>query len=149
MKKTLIFMAVAVLLGSLCGKALYLKYKNASNVFNEGKKLYFLQEGVYSSKKSMEDNTKDINPKLVIPSKNKYYVYVGITGNVNNISKIKNMYESKGYSIYEKQIDVNNEEFINNIDQFDILVDSTKNNNDISTIEEVILANYEDLIQNS
>ena len=59
------------------------------------------------------------------------------------------MYESKGYSIYEKQIDVNNEEFINNIDQFDILVDSTKNNNDISTIEEVILANYEDLIQNS
>ena len=40
-----------------------------------------------------------------------------------------------------------NLEFINNIDQFDILVDSASNDQDITTIQEVVLSNYEDLIK--
>lgn len=142
-------MTVAIILGGLSGKILYNKYKSVSTVFDESKQLFFLQEGVYSTKESMEKNTKNINPKLIIPNNNKYHVYVGITGNYNNVSKIKKMYENKGYSIYEKKIDVSNKEFINNIDQFDILIDSTNSDNDISTIEEVILSNYEDLLQSS
>lgn len=125
---------------------LFSKYKDTSYVFNENKKLYFLEEGVYSTKESLESNTKDINPKLVIQDDNKYHVYVGITSNFDNASKIKKMYKDKGYSIYEKEIEVDNSEFTSNISQFDILLESSKNDSDISTIEEVVLSNYENLI---
>lgn len=135
-------MISAVILGSISGKLLFSKYKDDS--FNDGKNLYFLQEGVYDSKESLESNTKDIKGKLVIPNKDKYYVYVGITGTNDNVEKIKKVYTKKGYSIYKKQIKVDNLEFINNIEQFDILLDNASNN-DILTIEEVVLSNYEDL----
>ena len=125
---------------------LFSKYKDTSYVFNENKKLYFLEEGVYSTKESLESNTKDINPKLVIQDDNKYHVYVGITSDFRNVSKIKKMYKDKGYSIYEKEIEVDNSEFTSNISQFDILLESSKNDSDISTIEEVVLSNYENLI---
>ena len=56
------------------------------------------------------------------------------------------MYKDKGYSIYEKEIEVDNSEFTANISQFDILLESSKNDSDISIIEEIVLSNYENLI---
>ena len=135
MKNTLIMMVVAIILGGISGMILFSKYKDTSYVFNENKKLYFLEEGVYSTKESLESNTKDINPKLVIQDDNKYHVYVGITSDFRNVSKIKKMYKDKGYSVYEKEIEVDNSEFTANISQFDILLESSKNDSDISTIE--------------
>ena len=146
MKNTLIMMVVAIILGGISGMILFSKYKDTSYVFNENKKLYFLEEGVYSTKESLESNTKDINPKLVIQDDNKYHVYVGITSDFRNVSKIKKMYKDKGYSVYEKEIEVDNSEFTANISQFDILLESSKNDSDISTIEEIVLSNYENLI---
>ena len=146
MKNTLIMLVVAIILGGISGMILFSKYKDTSYVFNENKKLYFLEEGVYSTKESLESNTKDINPKLVIQDDNKYHVYVGITSDFRNVSKIKKMYKDKGYSVYEKEIEVDNSEFTANISQFDILLESSKNDSDISTIEEVVLSNYENLI---
>lgn len=146
MKNTLIMMVVAIILGGISGMILFSKYKDTSYVFNENKKLYFLEEGVYSTKESLESNTKDINPKLVIQDDNKYHVYVGITSDFRNVSKIKKMYKDKGYSVYEKEIEVDNSEFTANISQYDILLESSKNDSDISTIEEVVLSNYENLI---
>ena len=139
-------MVVAIILGGISGMILFSKYKDTSYVFNENKKLYFLEEGVYSTKESLESNTKDINPKLVIQDDNKYHVYVGITSDFRNVSKIKKMYKDKGYSVYEKEIEVDNSEFTANISQFDILLESSKNDSDISTIEEIVLSNYENLI---
>lgn len=139
-------MAVAIILGGISGMFLFSKYKDTSYVFNDNEKLYFLEEGVYSSKESLESNTKNINPKLVIEKDNKYHVYVGITGNTSNVAKIKKMYKNKGYSVYEKEVEINNSEFFSNVGQFDILLDSSKNDRDITTIEEIVLSNYEDLV---
>lgn len=135
----------AVILGTISGKILFSKYEDTSLVFNEGRSLYFLQEGVYSSKENLDKNTKDISPKIVIPKDNNYYVYVGITSSLDNALKIKKYYKDKGYTIYQKQIRVNNIEFINNVEQFDVLVESATDS-DILKIEEVVLSNYDDLI---
>ena len=58
------------------------------------------------------------------------------------------MYTNKGYSIYEKEKSITNSEFLNNIEQFDVLVESTKKERDITTIQEVVLSNYEEMIIN-
>lgn len=149
MKRIFILIIIAVILGGVSGKILFSKYENLDNyVFSNDKKVYFLEEGVYSTKKSLENNTKDINPKLVVRDDDKYYVYVGITKNQENAKKIKKMYTDKGYSIYEKEKNITDTEFLNNIEQFDVLVESTKKERDISTIQEVILSNYEEMIIN-
>ncbi len=149
MKKLLILIAVATILGGISGKFLFSKYENIDKlVFNENKKVYLLQEGVYSSKSSLDSNTKDISPKLVVKNNDKYYVYVGITKNYNNAKKIKKMYNDKGYNIYQKEKNIKSDEFLNNVEQFDVLVENTKKEQDISTIQEVILSNYEEMVIN-
>lgn len=117
------------------------------NTFGEGKIYYFIQEGVYSSKEIMSENTKDILIKTVDVLNNKQYVYLGITRDSNNAKKIKAIYEKKGYQIYIKEQNLSNEEFYNNVTQFDLLINGTNKESEILTIEEVVLANYEELIK--
>lgn len=139
-------MTIAIISGGIIGIALFSEYKETSSVFSDKKKLYFLEEGIYSSKKLLEYNTKNIDPKLIVEKDGKYHLYVGITGEQKNISKIKNIYKNKGYSIYEKELEIDNLEFLSNVEQFDILLDNANNESDISAIEEVVLSNYENLV---
>ena len=73
---------------------------------------------------------------------------MGITKNYNNAKKIKKMYNDKGYNIYQKEKNIKSDEFLNNVEQFDVLVENTKKEQDISTIQEVILSNYEEMVIN-
>ncbi len=99
-----------------------------------------MQLGVYNDKETMQSETRDINPKIYEVIDNKYYVYVGITGDKNNVEKIKNIYSN--YNINSKKIKIKDEEFKNNIEQFDILIENTNNTDEILTIEEVVLSSY-------
>lgn len=148
MKKTFIYMLVAIILGGISGKILYQKYDETELVFNESNRAYFLQEGVYETKDSLERNTKDIDPKLVINKNNKYYVYVGISKSLDGINKIKKTYKKKGYSTTKKEIEVADDSFLTNLEQYDILLDSAISADDILTIEEVVLSNYEEISKN-
>lgn len=149
MKKTLTISILSIVLGTIAGITLNNTYKEKLNntFFGEGKTYYFIQEGVYSSVNSMQENTKDILVKTVDSKNDKQYVYLGITRDEKNAEKLKKIYEEKGYKIYIKEENLSNEEFYNNVTQFDILINSTNKESEILTIEEVVLANYEELIK--
>ncbi|MCI6899157.1 MAG: hypothetical protein MR846_00940 [Tenericutes bacterium] len=149
MKKTLKISIFSIALGAIAGIILNNTYKEKlSNSFlNEEKTYYFIQEGVYSSTSSMQENTKDLLVKTVDSKNDKQYVYLGITRDEKNAQKLKEIYENKGYQIYIKEQNLSNEEFYNNVTQFDILINSTNKESEILTIEEVVLANYEELIK--
>ena len=149
MKKTLKISIFSIALGAIAGTILNNTYKEKlSNSFlNEEKTYYFIQEGVYSSTSSMQENTKDLLVKTVDSKNDKQYVYLGITRDEKNAQKLKEIYENKGYQIYIKEQNLSNEEFYNNVTQFDILINSTNKESEILTIEEVVLANYEELIK--
>ena len=67
MKKTLKISIFSIALGAIAGIILNNTYKEKlSNSFlNEEKTYYFIQEGVYSSTSSMQENTKDLLVKTV------------------------------------------------------------------------------------
>ena len=148
MKKTIILSLIFTLLGTLTGLIINTNHNKQIRTFNEEKKYYFLQEGIYSNEKNMLENTKELDSKLVINENNKYYVYLGITKEEKIAQKIKNIYQNKGYSLYIKEINISNEEFYNNVTQFDLLINNTNKENEILTIEEGVLANYEEIILN-
>lgn len=147
MKKQLILGTIVLIIGLILGNKLYKTNLSLTNVFSEGTTYYFLQEGIYTSKTILEENTNNINVKLIEEKNDKYYVYLGITKSEEIAKKLKKIYEEDGYQIYIKEIKLNNEEFDSNLTQFDLLINSTNSKNEILTIEEVVLANYEEIIK--
>lgn len=145
MKKTMLLAVIFVVLGAVCGNYLYKKAPDTVSVFQTNQTFYFLQEGIYSSKDIMQENVGDLMNKLVVLEDNKYYVYVGITMDQDNANKIKKIYENMGYPIYIKKMTLDNEEFASNVSQFDLLVQESDTDEDVLTVEEVVLANYEQI----
>ena len=145
MKKTMLLAVIFVVLGAVCGNYLYKKAPDTVSVFQTNQTFYFLQEGIYSSKDIMQENVGDLMNKLVVLEDNKYYVYVGITMDQDNANKIKKIYENMGYQIYIKKMTLDNEEFASNVSQFDLLVQESDTDEDVLTVEEVVLANYEQI----
>ena len=62
---------------------------------------------------------------------------------ITNMSRM--FYSSSGL----KEINLSNEEFFNNVTQFDLLIENSETEEEILTIEEVVLANYEEIIKKS
>lgn len=143
MKNKLVIGTIFLVSGLVVGNNLYNKVDLSTiQVFNEKNNYYLLQEGVYSNKETMQSETRDLNPKVYEEKNGKYYVYVGITGNKDNAEKIENIYKESGFNIKINEINIKDEEFISNIKQLDILIENTNNQDEILTIEEVVLSNY-------
>lgn len=143
MKNKLVIGTIFLVSGLVVGNNLYNKVDLSTiQVFNEKNNYYLLQEGVYSNKETMQSETRDLNPKVYEEKNGKYYVYVGITGNKDNAEKIENIYKESGFNIKINEINIKDEEFISNIKQLDILIENTNNQDEILTIEEVVLSNF-------
>ena len=145
MKKKIFYSIIILITGIIVGRNIYLS--KTTQTFSNKDIFYFIQEGVYSSKSIMEENIKNMDLKVVDEIDNKYYVYLGITKDENIAKKLKEIYESLGYQIYIKELSLSNEEFNNNVTQFDLLINASTSTKEILTIEKVVLANYEEIIK--
>lgn len=148
MKKVLIISSIFIFLGFLVGNKIFMKRIEVIKEFNKNNTYYFLEEGVYSSKEMLKTNISKITQKVISKNKEYYYVYIGITKNKEVAEKIKQLYEERGYKIQIKEKRLKNEEFSNNVNQFDILLKEAKTFDEVLTIEKIILSNYDDLINN-
>ena len=147
MKKTFVVSAIFIVLGLIIGNNIRkFNYNSVKEIVSKNESFYFLQEGVYEKKENLEKNIKNLEQKVVDYQDNKYYVYVGITKNKNIAQKIKKIYAKKGLNLYEKVKTISNEEFTNNVTQFDLLINNSTTDEEILTIEEVVLANYEEIL---
>ena len=145
MKKKIFYSIIILITGIIVGRNIYLS--KVTQTFSNKDIYYFIQEGVYSSKSIMEENIKNMDLKVVDELDNKYYVYLGITKDESIAKRLKEIYESQGYQIYIKEVYLSNEEFNNNVTQFDLLINATTSEKEILTIEKVVLANYEEIIK--
>ncbi len=149
MKKTffigVIFILVGVIIGSNFRK---FNYSSVNAITKKDNSFYFLQEGVYAKKENVEKNTKNLDQKLIIYNDKKYYVYLGITKDKKIADKLKEIYEKRGLNLYEKVQTINNEKLNNNITQFDLLINNSNSEEEILTIEEVVLASYDEIVNN-
>ena len=148
MKKNIFIFVIVVIMGVYSGVTLYNKV-NSVYAYDNKNTIYLLQLGVYNSLDTMNSDTKDITNKLVIKDKKNYYVYVGISKDKNNLKKISKIYNRLGYNLYLKEEYINNEFFLTNIEQFDILLKNAKTEDEINSINSVILSSYEENILKS
>ena len=138
MKKQILLAIILIILGFLLGTKTQKTEKQID-------KYFFIQEGVYDNSNVFESNITDLRKKVLEYKNNKIYIYIGITKDNTLAEKIKEVYQNPNIQIEE--VWIKNEELKINIEQFDILLKKAKTKEEIMKIEEVVLANYEEIMK--
>ncbi|MBR2828211.1 MAG: hypothetical protein IKE70_03170 [Bacilli bacterium] len=147
MKKTFFIGMLSIGLGFFLGNIFMSEKSILQKNWNKEEKYYFIQEGIYSSYENLKNNLISIKQKVIDQEKDKYYVYVGITKDKKLASKIKDIYQKRGINSHTIEKYLDSEEFLQNVLQFDNLIKKTEDEEDILTIESVVLANYEEILK--
>lgn len=147
-KKFIFSLIIAIASGTVLGHTLFEKFKEEEQtVFNYKTPVYFLREGVYDNLDYALENANKFATKIIVKDKAKYYLYLAISRNEDNLAMIKKIYNNNNLVVETKNI--NNESFLTVLDQMENLLKKTSNNEEKLTIEKVILANYEELVLNN
>lgn len=132
------------LLAILVADIVYQKYLETTIEYQGN--VYFLQQGVYTDKSNIKNITANY---ITVEEENKYYTYLGMTLNEKIANKIKDYYEKKNIPVYVKSVNITNQEFLNELGQYDILLENTDDVNQIENILETILSTYEETLKNN
>ena len=144
MKKTIIKGIFFIIIGFFIGQFLFGEKIELIKKLQKGDTYYFLEEGVYNNYDNIENN---ISRKIIENKNNKYYVYIGITRDKEVLDKLINIYKENNIKVQVKEKILESVEFKTNVEQFDLLIKQTKDTSQILTIEEVVIANYEEIIK--
>jgi len=141
----LLFIILGFLIGSIIfnNKIEFLKKIRKTDTY------YFLQEGVYKDKDILNNNLSSLNNKVIELEEDEYHVYLGITKDIDVVEKLINIYENEGYKVFPTKKNFSSTAFSHNLDQFDLLIKETDEEDKILTIENIVLANYNEIIKNS
>lgn len=146
MKKTLINGLLFIIAGFIIGNFIFGNSKEIIKNIQKKDIYYFLQEGVYKDKESLKKNLNILPNKTYDITNNEYHVYLGITKDYEVAEKLMSIYDKKGYKTYLKKKRIQSPKFSKNINQFDSLIKVTNEEDKILTIEEIVLANYMEII---
>lgn len=134
------------------GKIMFDQYDNKDtkkvSTTNVSENVYFFQAGVYSNLENMKNATSSYHSYSYLKENDKYYVFLGITKNEENKEKLKKYFEELALDVYIKQITMDNAGFLENLDQYDILLKTAKTKEEIQAVNDSILAKYEELVNN-
>lgn len=131
LKKALIPLFISVLCGFICGRIVYSIYKENDDLSLNNNLIYLVQSGAYSSYDNMRANNISYD-YIYYQEDNLYKTIIGVTKNVNNIEKIKEIYTdeviiSKYYS--------NDFELNNKLEEYDKLLENSEG----EKIKEIII----------
>ena len=149
MKKNIKYILVAVIIGILLGKYTFNQYKDdTASTMKINNTIYLMQIGVYKSETNMKEACKNLKNYFFFSDESGYHVIIGITKNKKNKQKIVDSYELSA-NIYMKRANIDNIEFNTLLDQYDKLIDQTKDKETIVNSQKQILSKYEELIINN
>lgn len=146
--KNLYFFLFCILLGVMLGNFMLKQYKSDGHSKPVNKTIetvYFFEHGVYSSDEEMKEKTISVPYYIYREDSGKYYVYVGMTANVNNKEKLTNYFNGLGYSTNIKEYTVHSEAFLEVLSQYDMMLEQTDGDT-ISAIQSQVLGKYEELV---
>lgn len=138
----------AILLGYLCASFIFNQYGVNSLVFNENGNVYYLQCGAYTTEEASQKEINGIDEKITVKEGEKYYSYIGMTTSNEIAKNIQDMYKEKGVDIYIKNDYLENDDFISQLNQYDILLEASKNIEEVNSVLKTVLATFDEIILN-
>ncbi len=146
MKKYLLTIIASLLVGFLLSFYILKEYEKTDifPVFNESETAYLIQQGVYSSMESMQENTTHLTDYIYSVIDNMYYVYIGISLDSSNVDKIQKYYQSKDIDTIVKTTTLTDQEFIASLRQYDMVLNNTDDEDTIKEICKQVLSKYKE-----
>lgn len=141
---------VCISFGIAIGFYLLNSYEDKENIKLanlSSEELIFFKYKEYNNEDEMKKDVMNLNSYIYTKENNKYHVYLAITKNEKNISKIKGFFEKKGYVISEEKIMVSNEHFLKQIENYDLLLQNTDKEEVIEAIISGVLEKYEEAVR--
>ena len=150
MKKTIILIIIAISSGLLLGKYTFDRYYefNAQEVFDYENNVYMIKYGTYNSYDEMINNTIDLNRYVFVNDNNLYTVYISITKTLGNAKKILTIYNKKYNDLEIEKVPISNDEFIQNLTEYEKLLDASFDEKNLAIVQNQILSSYEKLVNN-
>ena len=149
MKKVLIRGVVYVIIGYILGSFLFKSKLELIKNITSKELYYFLEEGKVANKEILENKVSNLTTSVIDYKNNDFYIYRGITKDLDAAKKVKKILEDKGFSITIKEKYLNNQEFSTTITQFDNLINTSLTTDEILKVEEVVLSTYEEVVKNN
>ncbi len=148
MKKNVIWALVALVLGGILGKLTFDQYQNleVQQVASIDDLVYAVKYGTYASEEEMAEKVTGAERYIFINENGKISAYVGISTSQKNAQKIKDIYEAKGLKLTIEKIRIKNDEFIQNLNEYEKLLDATDDEKSLLIIQNQILSCYEQLV---
>ena len=149
MKKYILSSFFAILIGFVFGKFMLSLYQNPNDiipVMGQAFKIKFLELGSYNTKEEMDENTAKFPYYIYMLQEGKYYAYIAITQNDENLNRIKGYYEEKGYITNVREFKVDNEAFLVILEEYDNLLKESEEDSIIDAVCSQVLIKYEELV---
>lgn len=148
MKKTIIWVIFALLSGALLGKFTFDKYEkiDTKNVISYDNYVYMLKYGTYDSEDRMSEAVTEVDRYVFISDDDKVVAYVGIAKTKDSLSKIKKIYDAKKIKVTIERVRIDNDEFIQNLNEYEKLLSATDDEKSLLIIENQILSCYESVV---
>ena len=146
MKKYLLTIIVSLLVGFLLSFYMLKEYEKTDifPVFNESETAYIIQQGVYSSMESMQENTTHLTDYIYSVIDDMYYVYIGISLDSSNVNKLQEYYKNKDINTIIKTTTLTDQEFIETLRQYDMVLNNTSDEDTIKEICKQVLSKYKE-----
>ena len=150
MKKTILWILLAGISGIILGRLTFNKYENLTveNTIKLDDGVYMLKYGIYDSFDLMINDMSSIERFVYIKENEKYKAYIAISKSMDNINKIKKIYDNKNNNLEIEQVNIDNNEFILNLDEYEKLLDACEDEKSILIVVNQILSCYEKLVSN-
>ncbi|MEE0699051.1 MAG: hypothetical protein U0M66_00375 [Bacilli bacterium] len=148
MKKTIIWIVVALLSGAILGKLTFDRYENleVEKVVNLNDKIYMLKYGSYDNEEAMAENVTLVERYVFIENDGKFSAYVGASTTKKNAQKIADIYASKNVKLTIEKVTINNDEFIQNLNEYEKLLEATEDEKSLLIVQNQILSCYEQMV---
>lgn len=148
MKKTIFLVILALASGAFLGKFTFDKYENLNveNTIKVDNNVYALLIGAYDNKEDMKDSITNIDRYIYLSLNGEIKAYVAISSTKSNIQKIKKIYDDKNINLKIEKINISNDEFIQNLNEYEKLLSVAEDEKSLLIIENQILSCYEELV---
>ena len=148
MKKTFIWVLIAIASGVCLGLLTFNKYEDleVQKVISYSDNVYALYYNSYKTVSEMQNKIKDIERYIYINDGKEISVYLALSAKENNIEKLKKIYDEDGIETKIVKINIDNDEFIQNLNEYEKLLDATEMDSSLIIIENQILSTYEKLV---
>lgn len=146
MKKYLLTIIISLLVGFLLSFYMLKEYESIDiiPVFNTKETAYLVQQGVYSSMESMQENTSHLTDYIYSVIDNMYYVYIGISLESDNVEKIQEYYKNKDINTIIKTTTISDNDLINSLKQYDMVLKETSEEETIKEIIKQTMSKYKE-----